>query len=99
MEPRYDESGEITTETVVGKFKGIVTVQSEKAQKDYQEGKNKALKDLQAALNEVSKKISSKPFWLNISTLETSEGRQKLIKTLENLNLMKLNSPHHIAKL
>jgi hypothetical protein len=35
MEPKYDESGEITTEIVVGKFKGIVTVQSEKAQKEY----------------------------------------------------------------
>ena len=99
MEPRYDESGEISTETVVGKFKGIVTVQSEKAQKDYQDGKSKALKDLQRALNEVSKKILSKPFWLNISSLETSEGRVKLQKTLENLNLTKLNIPQHIAKL
>lgn len=36
---KTDESGETSTEQVVGKFKGIVTVESEEDKKNYQERK------------------------------------------------------------
>lgn len=50
--------------------------------KAYEKAKDDLLKDLKQALNEASIKISSKPFLLDISKLETSEGRMKLESSL-----------------
>lgn len=99
MKPKQDEAGQVTTEMEVGKFKGIVTVQSQKAMKAYEKAKDELLTELKQALNEAAIKISSKPFLLDISKLETSEGRMKLESSLEDLGLGHFNVCKHIAEL
>ena len=62
MKPKQDDAGQVTTEMVVGKFKGIVTVQSKQAMRDYNKARDDLLNELKVALNEAALKISSKPF-------------------------------------
>ena len=99
MKPKQDDAGQVTTEMVVGKFKGIVTVQSKQALRDYNKARDDLLNELKVALNEAALKISSKPFQLEIKKLETSEGRMKLESSLEDLGLGQLNICKHIAEL
>jgi hypothetical protein len=58
---KEDESGEVSTEQVVGKFKGIVTVQSEQDLKDYQEKKKELIHELKIRLNRLSMKKFNRP--------------------------------------
>lgn len=72
---KTDDSGAASTEQIVGKFKGIVTVQSEKDRLDYLERKTQLIHDLKVKLNTLSLKKTGKPVELKIEKLDTLEGR------------------------
>lgn len=74
---KQDDSGEVTNEQVVGKFKGIVTVQSEEDQKKYMQEKLQLVESLKEKLDELSKKRTGNELILDLNKLETSEGRAK----------------------
>jgi hypothetical protein len=67
----------VTNEQVVGKFKGIVMVQSEEDQKKYIQEKLQLFESLKEKLDELSKKRTGKELILDLDKLETSEGRGK----------------------
>lgn len=75
---KTDESGQVSTEQVVGKFKGIVTVQTEQDRIKYGERKNELLEMLKSKLNTISKNKLGKPFQLEMEMLDTLEGRNAL---------------------
>ena len=53
---KVDESGQASTEQVVGKFKGVVSVQTKEDREKYQEYKSKLLLSLKKLLNTLSQK-------------------------------------------
>lgn len=61
----------------MGKFKGIVMVQSEEDQKKYMQEKLQLFESLKEKLDELSKKRTGKELILDLDKLETSEGRGK----------------------
>lgn len=73
---KQDESGSISTEQIVGRFKGIVTVQSKQDREDYLQRKMELLHDLKLKLNALSLKKTGKPLELNLEKMDTYEGRQ-----------------------
>ena len=75
---KTDESGQVSTEQVVGRFKGIVTVQTENDRIKYGERKNDLLNQLKQKLNTISKSKLGKPFQMDMEMLDTLEGRNTL---------------------
>lgn len=63
---------------MVGKFKGIVTVQTEKDKEDYAQRKGDLLAKLKTKLNTLSKNKLGKPFKMEMDMLDTLEGRNAL---------------------
>jgi hypothetical protein len=53
---KVDASGQASTEQVVGKFKGVVSVQTKEDREKYQEYKSKLLQSLKKLLNTLSQK-------------------------------------------
>ena len=88
---KTDASGQASTEQVVGKFKGVVTVQTGDDRKQYLEFKEKLLLSLKQMLNKISQKKLKKPFALNMEQLDTMEGRKKIEMDLEKLDVAHLN--------
>jgi hypothetical protein len=80
---KQDESGEVTNEQCVGKFKGLVTVQSEDDQKAYKDMKTRLVHDLKTKLNQLSLKKTNKVLEMRLDKLATSEGRAKFDVDLE----------------
>ena len=62
----------------MGKFKGIVTVQTENERLKYGERKNELLEKLKSKLNAISKNKLGKPFQMDMDMLDTLEGRNAL---------------------
>ena len=75
---KTDESGQISTEQVVGKFKGIVTVQTESDKEEYRNRKESLLQSLKQKLNTLSKQKVGKEFKMEMTMLDTLEGRNEL---------------------
>jgi hypothetical protein len=63
---------------VVGKFKGIVTVQTESDKEEYRNRKESLLQSLKQKLNTLSKQKVGKEFKMEMTMLDTLEGRNEL---------------------
>lgn len=87
---KTDASGETSTEQVVGKFKGTVTVQTEEDRKDYADKKNELIEQLKAKLNTLSLQKTKKPLEINLEKMDTFEGRQKFELQMEELGVAHL---------
>jgi hypothetical protein len=74
---KTDASGEVSTEQVVGKFKGTITVQTEEDRKDYANRKADLIHELKVKLNSLSLRKTGKPLELKLEKMDTMEGRQK----------------------
>jgi hypothetical protein len=59
----------------VGRFKGIITVQSEQDRKAYAERKSELIHGLKMKLNQLSLKKTGKPVDLKLEKMDTMEGR------------------------
>lgn len=73
---KEDSSGALSTEQVVGRFKGIVTVQSEEDLKNYQERKAELIHELKKKLNILSLKTLKVPIHVKMEKIDSMEGRQ-----------------------
>lgn len=96
---KQDDSGAISTEQCVGKFKGIVTVQSNKDKLDYNERKQQLVHELKVKLNSLSLKKVGKPVELKLEKLDTMEGRQKFELSIDPLGIAHLQITKHLANL
>ena len=68
----------MSTEQVVGKFKGIVTVQTENDKAEDARRKAELLFQLKQKLNTLSKQKLGKNFNMEMTMLDTLEGRNEL---------------------
>ena len=96
---KQDESGEASDEQVVGKFKGIVTVQTKEDKERYQERKGALIHDLRLKLDLLSKKKTGKPLEFRLEKLDKMEGRMKFDMELEQLGVAHLNITKQLADL
>lgn len=82
-----DQSGNVSTEKRVGKFKAVIEVESRKARKEYLAEKNKLLGELVEGLKALARNRDIKDFNLDLHLLETQEGRFELKNRLEPLGV------------
>lgn len=71
--PKTDESGQVTNEKTVGRFKGRITVQNEEEKKSYETTKNTKIQQIIKLMLEIHTKMFSKPLLFTLDMLETSE--------------------------
>jgi hypothetical protein len=74
---KEDESGEATTEKIMGKFKGVICIDSAKEKADFEEEKSELMHKLKMKLNTLCVKKTGKPLEFNMEKLDTLEGRNK----------------------
>jgi hypothetical protein len=96
---KTDASGQLSTEQVVGKFKGIVTVQQAKDRENYAKRKIDLLTTLKKKLDALSFDRRQKPFNFKMEMLDTVEGRRKIELELEELSVGHLNITKQLADL
>jgi hypothetical protein len=96
---KQDDSGSISSEQVVGKFKGTVTVQSQGDLADYRAKKMELVRDLWIKLNQLSRKNRGKEVEITLGKLESFEGRAKFDIILEEIGVLHLDITKHLADL
>ena len=84
---------------MVGRFKGIVTVQSEEDKKEYQEQKHSLIHDLKHKLNKLSLKRRGVAQELKLEKLDTMEGRIKFMMDMQELGVAHLEITKHLVDL
>jgi len=96
---KEDDSGAVSTEQVVGRFKGIITVQSELDKKAYADRKTELIHGLKLKLNQLSLKKTGKPIELRLEKMDTMEGRHKFELDMVKIGVGHLNITQHLANL
>lgn len=96
---KEDSSGALSTEQIVGRFKGIVTVQSEEDLRNYQERKAELIHDLKKKLNILSLKALGVPIHVKMERIDSMEGRQWFQTQLNKMGAGHLNITQHVADL
>jgi len=57
---KTDESGEVTTEQIMGKFKGLITVDSKQRMEEFEIAKQEKLAEVKRVLAQLSWKVKNK---------------------------------------
>jgi hypothetical protein len=87
---REDESGQVSTNQIMGIFKAVVEVEIKEEKAQYLEHKQQLFEDLIDALTKLAKAKEVKNFKLNLDKLETLEGREELEIMMEPLGVRHL---------
>lgn len=89
-EVKEDESGQVDTTEVMGKFKAVIEVEVRKEKEEYLLKKNELFVTMQKALSSLADSRSMRDFKLDLDELETIEGREKIEDQLEPLGIRHL---------
>jgi len=93
---KTDASGEVTTEQLMGIFKGIITVETDDERTHYETQKKALIRRIKLKLNSISQERHGKPFNFEIQDLDTHEGRMSFRMNLEKLDLGHLEIDRHL---
>lgn len=96
---KEDESGSVNTEQIMGKFKCLIDIESEREKKEYAEAKAQKMHDLKTKLNSLSLKKLGKPVEFNLEKLDSAEGKMKFRLQMENLGVGHLDITKHLANM
>jgi len=96
---KEDESGETTTEQVMGLFKGIIVVETEEEQARFKDEKKDRVHQLKNKLNRLSLKKLQEEMRYSEKKLETLEGRAEFNMKMEKLGIGHLNIAKCLADL
>ena len=96
---KTDESGQVSTEQLMGKFKGIITVQTTEEKQEYLDKKHETIKQLTDNLNSLSQKKMGVPLELDMTMMDSAEGRSKFKGTMEQLGVAHLDVTKKLADL
>lgn len=88
---KEDDSGQKSTEQIVGKFKCLIDIESEREKKEHAEEEAQKLHDLKVKLNSLSLKKRGKPLDFNFDKLDSAEGKMKFRLQMENLGIAHLD--------
>ena len=84
---KEDESGSVDTEQVVGRFKCIIDIESEKEKKEHAEQRESKMHELKLKLNALSIKKTKKAIDFNIDEIATMEGKMRFRTQMDNLGV------------
>lgn len=96
---KEDDSGAVNTEQIVGKFKCLIDIESEKEKKKHIEEKDQKLHELKIKLNMLSLKKTKKPIEFNLEKLEKMESKMKFKLQLDNLGIGHLDITKFLSNL
>ena len=77
-EVKEDESGQVSTEEIMGKFKAVIEVEVKEEKDEYFQEKEQLFQDMQDTLGMLAYSRGIKDFKLDLDKLETIEGREEL---------------------
>jgi hypothetical protein len=94
---KQDASGQVDTTKVTGRFKAIINIQLKNEKATYAEKKLRLFNEMVGYLAELAKYREITDFDLDLSRLETFEGRQELRKKIEPLGVGHLKIVRRLA--
>ena len=89
-EVKEDESGQTSTEQLMGKFKAVIEVEVKEEKDEYFKKKERLFRAMQAALKSLAESRGINNFSLDLDKLETIEGREELEDQMEPLAIRHL---------
>jgi len=95
---KTDDSGEVTTEQIMGKFKGLITVDSKQRMEEFEIAKQEKLAEVKRVLGQLSWKVKNKELKIDSQKLQTQEGRVKFHFMMEKLGVGHLNIQEYLSK-
>jgi hypothetical protein len=94
---KEDDSGAVSTELEVGKFKCLIEIWNEADKITYTEKKQAKIHDIKTKLNAISLKKTRKPINFNLEDLDTAEGKNTFNLQLEDIGVAHLGLTKRIA--
>mmetsp|Transcript_15455 Transcript_15455/g.26147 ORF Transcript_15455/g.26147 Transcript_15455/m.26147 type:complete len:262 (+) Transcript_15455:392-1177(+) len=94
-----DESGQVSTEQIVGFFKGIIEVESKEDKANYKMRKNMLIDNLVEMVQRISREKTGKEILFKIEQLSDAMERRKFESELRKIDLSHLNITKHLANL
>lgn len=89
-EVKEDESGEVSTLELVGKFKAVIEVEVKEEKELYFMEKEELFRKMQNSLKALAESRQIKNFKLDLDKLETVEGREEIEDEMEPLGIRHL---------
>lgn len=89
-EVKEDESGQVSTEELMGKFKAVIEVEVISEKEQYLQEKEELFRQMQEALHKLAESRGIHDFSLDLDMLETIEGREELEDQMEPLGIRHL---------
>lgn len=89
-EVKEDESGQVSTVEIMGKFKAVIEVEVKEEKDQYFQDKEQLFQDMQDTLGMLAYSRGVKDFQLDLDKLETIEGREELEDQMEPLGIRHL---------
>jgi uncharacterized protein YicC (UPF0701 family) len=80
---KTDASGQVSNEKFAGKFKAVIEVEGHEAKQEYLQRKQELLDELLNYLKQLAKHLKITDFDLDLTKLETMEGRMEMKRDLE----------------
>ena len=96
---KKDESGQESTEQVVGFFKGIIEIESKEDKIEYKRKKTMLIENLISLLKQISKIKLKEEIDIDIEALGSPEERKAFDLQLRRLDVSHLNITKHLANL
>ena len=89
-EVKEDESGQVSTEEIMGKFKAVIEVEVKEEKEQYFQEKEELFRAMQESLRKLAESRGINNFSLDLDKLETIEGREELEDQMEPLAIRHL---------
>ena len=89
-EVKEDESGQVSTEELMGKFKAVIEVEVKEEKEAYFQEKEELFRAMQESLRKLAESRGINNFALDLDKLETIEGREELEDQMEPLAIRHL---------
>jgi hypothetical protein len=96
---KKDESGQESTEQIVGFFKGLIEIESKEDKINYKRLKTMLIENLISLLKQISKLKLKEEIEIDIQALGSPEERRAFELKLRRLDVSHLNITKHLANL
>lgn len=96
---KTDESGEVSNEQSMGRFKAVIEVEAKEDRKAYVQEKGELVRQMMKNLDSLAKFRNILNFKLDMNKLDTLEGRKEMELSMESLGVRHLNITKILADL
>ena len=96
---KFDDSGQVSSEKVVGEFKAIVTVENSDLQRDFDNESKKNLNEIKSLLSEMHLKVTGQEMNYDYKEILTNEGKEKFNVIMKKINCRDLEIQEHLQSI